>query len=100
MNVATLCLVAALAAYTIWAFVRIVRRRKAGGCCGCSSCPSCASSSSSRDRGGCPSCGQPDCREQPNRETVAAMREAERIAKDPSVRGYDDLDELFAELKK
>ena len=36
----------------------------------------------------------------PNRETVAAMLEAERIAKDPSVKGYTDLDELFAELRK
>ena len=107
MNVATLCLVAALAAYTIWAFVRIVRRRKAGGCCGCSSCPSCTSAS--RDKGGCPSCGQQGCedgilpdakKDQPNRETIAAMLEAERVAKAPSVRGYDDLDEAFAELKK
>ena len=37
---------------------------------------------------------------QPNKETIAAMLEAERIAKDPSVKGYNDLDELFAELKK
>lgn len=37
---------------------------------------------------------------QPNKETIAAMLEAERIAKDPSVKGYDDLDELFADLKK
>ncbi len=36
----------------------------------------------------------------PNKETVAAMLEAERIAKDPSVKGYDDLDELFSDLKK
>ena len=36
----------------------------------------------------------------PNKETVAAMLEAERIAKDPSVKGYTDLDELFADLKK
>ena len=34
----------------------------------------------------------------PNKETVAAMLEAERIAKDPSVKGYTDVDELFAEL--
>ena len=34
------------------------------------------------------------------RETIAAMLEAERIAKDPSVKGYNDLDELFADLKK
>lgn len=37
---------------------------------------------------------------QPNKETIAAMLESERIAKDPSVKGYNDLDELFAELKK
>lgn len=38
--------------------------------------------------------------EQPNKETISAMLEAERIAKDPSVKGYNDLDELFADLKK
>ena len=37
---------------------------------------------------------------QPNRETVAAMLEAERIAKDQSVKGYTDMDALFAELRK
>ena len=37
---------------------------------------------------------------QPNRETVAAMLEAERIAKDPSVKSYTDMDALFAELRK
>ncbi len=36
---------------------------------------------------------------QPNQELVAAMLEAERIAKDPSVKAYTDLDELFADLK-
>ena len=36
----------------------------------------------------------------PSEETVAAMLEAERIAKDPSIKGYTDLDELFADLKK
>lgn len=40
------------------------------------------------------------CIDRPNKETVAAMLEAERIAKDPSVKGYTDLDELFADLKK
>lgn len=35
---------------------------------------------------------------QPNKETIAAMLEAERIARDPSVKGYTDLDELFADL--
>lgn len=38
--------------------------------------------------------------EQPNKETIAAMLEAEKIAKDPSVKGYNDLDELFSELRK
>lgn len=37
--------------------------------------------------------------ERPNKETIAAMLEAGRIAHDPSGKGYDDLDELFAELK-
>ena len=37
---------------------------------------------------------------QPSKDTIAALLEAERIAKDPSVKGYNDLDELFAELKK
>ena len=36
---------------------------------------------------------------QPNRETIAAMLEAERNAKDRSVKGYSDLNELFKELK-
>ena len=38
--------------------------------------------------------------EQPNKETMAAMLEAERIAKDSSIKGYNDLEELFADLKK
>ena len=37
--------------------------------------------------------------ERPNKETIAAMLEAERISHDPSVKEYDDLDELFAELR-
>ena len=36
----------------------------------------------------------------PNKETIAAMLEAERIAGDPSVKGYTDTDELFADLRK
>ena len=36
----------------------------------------------------------------PNKETIAAMLEAENIAKDPKVKGYTDLDEMFADLKK
>ena len=46
---------------------------------------------------GVQTCGLPIY--QPNSETVAAMLEAERIAKDPSVKGYTDLDELFTDLK-
>ena len=38
--------------------------------------------------------------EQPNKETMAAMLEAESIAKDSSIKGYNDLEELFADLKK
>lgn len=37
--------------------------------------------------------------DRPNQETVAALLEAERIAKDPNVKGYTDLDELFEALK-
>lgn len=36
----------------------------------------------------------------PNRNTISAMLEAEEIAKSPSVKGYTDLDELFAHLEK
>ena len=36
----------------------------------------------------------------PDQETVLAMLEAERIAQDSSVKGYTDMDELFADLKK
>ncbi len=35
---------------------------------------------------------------QPNRETIAAMMEAERIAADSSVKGYTDMNEMFADL--
>ncbi len=35
---------------------------------------------------------------QPNKETIAAMLEAERIAKDPSIKGYRNLDKLFSDL--
>jgi len=37
---------------------------------------------------------------QPNAETIAAMLEAERIAKDSNVKGYTDLNQLFADLKR
>ena len=35
----------------------------------------------------------------PNAETIAAMLEAERIAHDPSVKGYTNLNTLFEDLK-
>lgn len=38
--------------------------------------------------------------EKPNAETIAAMEEAKRIANDSSVKGYSDINELFAELEK
>lgn len=38
--------------------------------------------------------------EQPNRETVAAMREAERLANDPSARRYTDVEEALRALKE
>ena len=38
--------------------------------------------------------------DRPNKEPIAAMLEAENIAKDPNVKGYTDLDEMFADLKK
>ena len=38
--------------------------------------------------------------DKPNKETAAAIREAERIARDPEVKGYDDRDELFSDLRK
>lgn len=38
--------------------------------------------------------------DRPNKETIAAMLEAENIAKAPNVKGYTDLDEMFADLKK
>jgi len=35
----------------------------------------------------------------PNAETVAAMLEAERIARDPNVKGYTDVEVALRELK-
>ncbi len=35
----------------------------------------------------------------PNAQTREALLEAERIAKDPNVKGYTDLDELFKDLR-
>lgn len=36
----------------------------------------------------------------PNKETVSALLEAERITKNPDVKGYHDVDEFFADLDK
>ena len=33
-----------------------------------------------------------------NKETVSAMLEAERVAKDSSIKGYHDIDEFFSDL--
>ena len=38
--------------------------------------------------------------DQPNKETMAAMLEAERIAKDPSVNHYTDVEDALRELKR
>lgn len=38
--------------------------------------------------------------ETPNKETIEAMLEAERIARDPSVKGYSTMEELKAALEK
>lgn len=37
---------------------------------------------------------------QPNKETIEALLEAERIAHDPSVKHYSDLEEALRELKR
>lgn len=34
----------------------------------------------------------------PNKETEQVMLEADRIAHDPSVKAYDDVDEMFREI--
>jgi DNA-damage-inducible protein J len=36
--------------------------------------------------------------EVPNAETIAAMEEAERISRDPSVKGYTDVEQMMKEL--
>ncbi|SFG71059.1 DNA-damage-inducible protein J [Desulfotomaculum arcticum] len=36
--------------------------------------------------------------EAPNAETIAAMEEAERISRDPSVKGYTDAEQMMKEL--
>ena len=38
--------------------------------------------------------------DQPNKETIAAMLEAERIARDPSVKRCSDVEEALRELKR
>ena len=38
--------------------------------------------------------------DQPNKETMAAMLEAERIPKDPNVKHYSDVEEALRELKR
>ena len=38
--------------------------------------------------------------DQPNKETMAAMLEAERLAKDPSVKPYTDAEDALRELKR
>lgn len=35
-----------------------------------------------------------------NKKTIQAMLEAKKIAKDKSIKGYTDLNKLFADLKK
>jgi len=37
--------------------------------------------------------------ETPNAITVSAMLEAEQISQDPDIKGFDNLDDLFKELK-
>ena len=37
---------------------------------------------------------------QPSKSTIAALHEAEKLHKDPSVTGYSDLNQLLADLKK
>ncbi|WP_297966028.1 type II toxin-antitoxin system RelB/DinJ family antitoxin [uncultured Anaerovibrio sp.] len=34
----------------------------------------------------------------PNDKTIAAMLEADRISKDPKVKGYHDIDEMFEDI--
>lgn len=40
----------------------------------------------------------PICNNLRENETVLALIEAERIVKDSSIKGYNDVDELFADL--
>lgn len=36
---------------------------------------------------------------EPNKETIAALEEADRISRDPSAKTYSNLDEMFEELR-
>ena len=38
--------------------------------------------------------------DKPNQETIAAMMEANRLAHDPNVKKYSDVEEALAELKR
>ncbi len=38
--------------------------------------------------------------ERPNKETIAAMLEAERIAHDPNIKRYSDVEKALQELKR
>lgn len=38
--------------------------------------------------------------EQPNKETILAMLESEKIANDPNIKRYSDVEEALKELKK
>lgn len=38
--------------------------------------------------------------EEPNKETLLALLEAEKISKDPNIKGYSNVDDALRELKK
>lgn len=38
--------------------------------------------------------------EQPNKETILAMLESEKLANDPNIKRYSDVEEAIKELKK
>lgn len=38
--------------------------------------------------------------DRPNKETIAAMLEAEKISKDPNIQRYSDVEEALKELKR
>lgn len=38
--------------------------------------------------------------EQPNEETIAAMQEAKRLSRDPSVKRYSNIEDALRELKE